>query len=312
MLQHDCSKDKILPLSKKEKAAKEKSLAFTWVSFMMTREPEEIKKFLKYGNPSDRLIALAEVNIPMRVDGYLKNVTFPYSLNTAAGKKKAYSICKRVSEFLQYIPTLAHNLLKDIKTDVKHRRSDTQSNIHMVAEAVLNRVATEFKPEVLFSFDSLILWVKTVYGKELGYLTVRRALEFLETAGYLKVVEWGKRGERSKATKIKVDLSPKEYILTYTSDCDMWLDCTAHGMTKVYARESGTRQDVLEAKIHHYIDQQEKEDTVVSRHAAGYRLFPTTDAKLVEQAASAAIDSEEVLWDDIYIDRLLGRMVQPL
>ena len=279
---------------------------------MMTHESDEIKKFLKYGNPSDRLIALAEVNISMQVDGYLKNVTFPYSLNTAAGKKKAYNICKRVSEFLQYIPTLAHNLLKDIKTDVKHRRSDTQSNIHMVAEAVLNRVATEFKPEVLFSFDSLILWVKTVYGKDLGYLTVRRALEFLENAGYLKVVEWGKRGERSKATKIKVDLSPRDYILTYTSDCDMWLDCTAHAMAKVYARESGTRQDVLEAKIHHYIDQQFAENNVVSRHAQGYRLFPSADAKLVEQVATATVETEEVFWDDVYIDRLLGGLVQPL
>jgi len=284
--------------------------AFTWVSYMMTHEVAEMNNLLKYGTPSDRLIKIAAKSISMTTsEGRTRKIFFPESLSTGKGQKLLYKIAARVKEYIQTVPVQAHSLYEEIKATFSHRRKDTLSNYLMVAEAVCHRAASEFKHEVLFAFDSIIEWVKSVYGKDLGYLTVRKALEALEAAGFFKVREWGVRGNRSKCTKIEILTSSRNYILTYTSKVDDWLLYLDHAMMKVYSRESTTRQDVLEQNIHTYAEHVSKETSLYSQ---GYRLFPSTDAKLVESTESAVVEIEEVLWDDVYIDRLLGGMVQPM
>lgn len=279
---------------------------------MCSREATEIDHFLKYGNPSDRLIGLSEAKFVMRVDGHLKNVEFPYSLNTAAGKKKAYSIIKKVRQYINDVPSLAYGLLLDVRKNVTHRRSDTQNNIQMVAEAVINRVASEGKPEVLFAFDSIITWVKTAYGKELGYLTIRRSLELLQAQGYLTVVEWGKRGKRGRCTKIKVDLNFEREFEDFSVEAELWVEFTAPIMDAVYARESTTRQDVLEAQIHFYADQVLVEANAESRHAQGARLFTKSSARIVTDASDEVVleTIEKVFYnDEDYVTGLLGELV---
>jgi Fe2+ or Zn2+ uptake regulation protein len=302
----------VLPLTKKERAARDKILAFSWIAFRMTREEAEFKHFLKYGTPSDRLIAISESKSVMMVRGKLRSFAFPFSLNTSRGQKRALAIVKRVYDYRRYMPNLAFELLTDIRTEVTHRRSDTQANIHMVAEAVLNRVATEHKPEVIFAFDSIITWVKTAYGKDLGYLTVRRALEVLQEKGFFEVTEWGKRGVRSRATRIKVNLRSDESKLQFTSECDMWLDLTVHVMDAVYKRESVARQDVLEASFHHYADKMAAEMMAESRWAQGARLFPKTDDRISIVAPIGVTSNDKDILNETYIDRLLGGLVPTL
>lgn len=291
----------------------DKHAAFAWVAYMLTHEPDEMRNVLKYGTPSDRLILLAETPRLLTVEGKLRKVTFPESLNKAAGQKSLFRIAKRVASYLQTIPVHSYALLQQIKATLKARRADTLSNYLMVAEAVCHRAASEFKAEVLFAFDSINTWIKAVYNKELGYHTIRKALEAVEAAGLFKINEWGVRGVRTKATRIEL-LTSEEYILTYTSnDVDDWMIYLDHGLAKVYQRESIARQDVLEAQIHHYADRMaaELEESKNSAYARGVRLFPATDDMILTKAQIVPIEEKEI-WDDAYIDRLLGRLVQPL
>lgn len=274
-----------------------KSKVYQWTAKAFTQHSKEISYLLKYGTPSDTLIQLADTT------------GFPYSLNKRSGQVAIYNAAVRISTYIKTVPVQAYALYLEIKDTLRHRRKDTLSNYLMVAEAVCHRAASEFKHEVLFAFDSVIEWVKSVYDKDLGYLTIRRALESLDEAGFFKVREWGIRGNRTKCTKIEILTSRRNYILTYTSKVDEWLMNLDHGMMKVYARESTTRQDVLEQRIHHFADQVVQDD---SRYLQGYRLFPTADAKLAEETTEVVVKSEEVLWDDVYIDRLLGGLVPTL
>jgi len=276
----------------------DKSKAYSWVAYMLTHQPEEMAKLLRYGTPSDRLIKIAEQPFIMTLsDGRRIPVFFPESLNKSSGQKLLYTTAKAVSQYIRTAPIQAFYLYEDIKKNFVVRRKDTRENYLQVAEAVCHRAASEYKHEVLFSFDSIIAWVKSVYGKELGYVTIRRALETLEAQNFLRVNEWGRRGIRNRATKIELITHPKEYILTYTSKIDSWLDSAVHGMMAVYRRESTTRQDVLEAQIHHYAEQVVNED---SRYAEGRRLF-------------ASVTTEKELEDETTnIDRLLGELVSTM
>jgi hypothetical protein len=301
--------DNLMPSKKPDKAK-----IFAWTAYMLTHQPEEMKRVLRYGTPSDTLIKISEQPVLMTTsDGKTKLITFPESLNTRAGQNLLFDAAQRVTEYVRTVPVQAHTLYEEIKATLSHRRKDTLSNYLMVAEAVCHRAASEFKHEVLFAFDSIIEWVKSVYRKDLGYLTVRRALEALQEAGFFKVREWGKRGNRSKCTKVEIMTSRRNYILTYTSKVDDWMMNLDHAMMKVYARESTTRQDVLESRFHHYADQLAAEMLEESKFAQGARLHFGSGDKLVEQATEeSVVEINEGLWDDVYIDRLLGRMVQPM
>lgn len=288
----------------------DKPRAYAWVAYMFTHQPEEMKRVLKYKTPSDELIKLSEQPVGMTTsDGKFKMITFPESLNTRAGQNALYETIVKVDVYLKTIPTQAYDLLQTVKSDLRVRRADTLSNIHMVAEAVMHRAASEFKHEVLFAFDSINTWVKSVYSKELGYLTIRKALETLQDAGYLKVREWGKRGNRTKCTKIEIIPIPRNYILTYTSNVDDWLLYNDHAMQAVYRRESTTRQDVLESRFHHFADQMAAEMMAESRWAQGARLFPSADDRMaVAEVTPIGVEIEEGLYET-HIDRYLGRMV---
>lgn len=291
----------------------DKHTAFAWVAYMLTHEPDEMRNILKYGTPSDRLILLAETPRLLTVGGKLRKVTFPESLNKAVGQKSLFKITKRVASYLQTIPVHSYALLQQIKTKLKARRADTLSNYLLVAEAVCHRAASEFKAEVLFAFDSINTWIKAVYNKELGYHTIRKALEAIEAAGFFKINEWGVRGVRTKATRIELRTS-EEYILTYTSNhVDDWMIYLDHGLTKVYNRESTTRQDVLEAQIHYFADRMSAElaESKNAHYARGIRLFDVADGKILTEAQIVPLEEQEI-WDDAYIDRLLGRLVPTL
>jgi hypothetical protein len=294
----------------KERQRADKSRAYTWVAYMFTHEPAEIQRVLKHGTPSDRLIKLAEHPVAVTTQGHFRLIYFPESLNKSTGQRLLFNAAKRISTYIKTTPNQAYDVLQDVLQNVTHRRSDTQRNIHMVAEAVCHRSASEFKHEILFAFDSIITWVKAAYGKELGYLTVRRCLEALEASGHIKVKEWGVRGNRSKATKIEILPPAQEYILTYTSKVDDWMLFLDHAMTKVYQRESITRQNVLEERIHHFADELASESPAWQPLA---RLFGSSDDNIDVEAIVPSFELEEKeIWNDIYIDRLLGRLVQPL
>jgi hypothetical protein len=300
--------DAVTKSKKRQKV--DKSKAYTWVAYMFTHEPAEIQRVLKYGTPSDRLIKLAENPIAVTTTGKLRLLHFPESLNKSSGQKLLFNAAQRISTYIKTTPIQAYDVLQDVLQNVTHRRSDTQRNIHMVAEAVCHRSASEFKHEILFAFDSIITWIKAVHGKELGYLTVRRCLEALEASGHIKVKEWGVRGNRSKATKIEILPLPQEYILTYTSKVDDWLLFLDHAMTKVYQRESITRQNVLEERIHHFADELAAESPAWQPLAG---LFGDSDDKIdVEALVPSSEIEEKEIWNDIYIDRLLGRLVPTL
>lgn len=286
-----------------------KTLVYSWAAYMWTHQPEEMKLFLKNGTPSENLIKLAETAVGMTLsDGKFKVFTFPQSLNSRAGQNSLYNALVAVKKYIYTIPAQAFHLFTEIKTTLRVRRTDARTNTIMVAEAVLHRAAVESKHEVLFAFDSINTWINAKYGKELGYLTLRKALEVLVEQGFIKVNEWGKRGNRSKCTKIEFLL--QEHILTYTSELDDWLLYSDHAMTAVYRRESVTRLDVLEANFHHFIDMMEDDEAAeikaTARLKSGARLFASTDAKMVE---STELSSEEVLENEVNIDRFLGRLV---
>lgn len=280
---------------------------------MMTHQPDEMSRLLKYGTPSNELIKLSEQPVGMTLsDGKFKVFEFPVSLNKAAGQKLLFEAATRIKTYLRTVPLQAYELLEHVRTTVKHRRKDTQANLHIVAEAILHRAASEFKHEVLFAFDSINVWIQAAYGKELGYLTIRKCLELLQESRILRVNEWGKRGNRSKCTKIEIIPLAKEYILTYTSKVDAWLDSAVHAMMKVYAREATTRQNVLEARIHHYADELAGQSIDGPAWPELARLFPVTDASMsVAENVSAPMTEEEFL-HELQINGFLGELVQPM
>ena len=287
----------------------DKPSAYAWVAYMVTHQPEEMARVRKYGTPSDELIKIAEQPVAMTTsNGKFKLVSFPKTLNSRAGQELLFKTLAQVDLYIKTIPIQAFDLLNEIKTTLRVRRADTKSNVLMVAEALLHRAATEFKHEVLFAFDSINVWVKSVYGKELGYLTIRKALEILVEQGFIKVNEWGKRGNRSKCTKIEF-LPLRNTILTYTSNLDDWLLFNDHAMMAVYRRESTTRQDVLESRFQHYADQVAAEMMAESRWAQGARLFPAADGKMAVVTPTGVAGNEKDMLNETYIDRLLGGLV---
>jgi hypothetical protein len=288
----------------------DKPSAYAWVAYMFTHQPEEIARVRKYGTPSDKFIKIAEQPVAMTTsEGKFKLISFPKSLNSRAGQNLLHETVIKVDLYLRTIPIQAFDLLNEIKATLRVRRADTLSNVLIVAEALLHRAASEFKHEVLFAFDSINVWVKSVYGKELGYLTIRKALEILVEKGFIKVNEWGKRGNRSKCTKIEF-LPLRNYVLTYTSNLDDWLLLNDHAMVAVYRRESTTRQDVLESRFQHYADELAAEMVMESRWAQGARLFPVASGKMVVlEPKSVSLQHEKELFNETYIDRLLGGLV---
>jgi hypothetical protein len=283
----------------------EVKLAYKWVAYMSTHESAEISRLIKFGTPSDKLIQLANQTTPIAG----KSIVFPLSLSKRSGQQLLFDVAVRFNLHLKTIPAKAYELLQHVKATVRHRRSDTQRNLHMVAEAILHRAACEFKTEVIFAFDSINVWVKSVYGKELGYQTLHKALEILEEAGIIRVNEWGKRGVRARATKIEILSITRKPILTYTSDIDDWLLYNDHAMTAVYRRESVARQDVLEAAIHHYAEQLvvlEDEFIKASEHWRKPGLFGFNSAKM-ESVEVVGTEKDQV--SDDYFNRLLGGLV---
>lgn len=271
---------------------------------MFTHEGSEIDHMRKYGTPSEKLIKLAEM--PINFKGRCH--TFPVSLNTSKGQKFLYSIIKSLDAHFKAIPIKVHNLFLYAKENVTHRRSDTQTNLLLVAEAILHRAASEFKLQVLFAFDSINVWIKAVAQKQLGYHTLRKAIEILEEFGILKVLEWGVRGNRGKATKIELLPVMRRSILTYTSDLDDWLLSNDHAMMAVYRRESVTRQDVLESRFQHYMEavalRDEEEALAIARMEDG-----TMERAFSKRAnMDVSVDVIEESEDDLF-SRLLGELV---
>lgn len=236
---------------------------------MMTHQPEEMKHLLKYGTPSDSLIKFSE--IPVNLLG--KKSILPVSLNTAKGQKLVYSAAVRINKWLKAIPSQAYSHFMHITDNLQVRRADTRNNYLMVAEAICHRAASEFKPEVIFAFDSINAWIAAKYNKELGYQTLRRALETLQEQGFIEVTEWGVKNNRHRATKIKVPME-RNYILTYTSKVDDWLLFNDHALTKVYSRENATRLNVLEAAIHAYAEKVLDDEQWVTEWRKSGKTFP--------------------------------------
>jgi hypothetical protein len=286
----------------------DKTLVYSWAAYMWSHHPDEMKKFLSRGTPSNELIKLSETPVGMTLsNGKFKVFIFPQSLNSRAGQNSLYNALVAVKKYVYTIPTQAFGLLTHVKATLRSRRADAKANTVMVAEAILHRAASEYKHEVLFAFDSINVWINAVYQKELGYLTIRKSLEVLIEQGFIKVNEWGKRGNRSKCTKI--EFLPQEHILTSTSDLDEWLLYRDHAMNAVYRRESVTRLDVLEENFHHFIDMMEEDEAAeiraTTRLKAGTRLFPAADDRMaVEQ-----VSSEKEVKHEVNTNRFLGRVV---
>lgn len=293
----------------------DKSKAYTWVAYMITHQPEEMQNLLKYGTPSDKLIQLSNRRVEITVDkGDSRWMTFPISLNKSAGQKLLFKATKDLLAFKKLIPLGAFVALQDIQDTVKLRRKDAQENLLLVAEAILHRCATEFKAEVLFSFDSINAWIEAKVGKTLGYVTIRKAIELLEEKFFIKVREWGQKGNRRKATKIYVNFDSAMWKAgEYLADCDEWVTSAAHCMNAVYSRESTTRQDVLEVHIHRY--SQKILDEAVSVIAGGTYwpampgLFRAVGASMNLAETSSAPMTLEDLLNEIQADRYLGDLV---
>lgn len=279
---------------------------------MWQRHPEEMKKLLKYGTPSDELIFLADQKFEYRVDGKLKFRSFPESLHKSAGQKLLFNAVKNVDEYKKAIPVLAYVTYREVVAQVKLRRADATQNVHMVAEAIFYRAAVEFKPEILFSFDSINEWINTKYGKILGYQTIRKALELLEEKFHISVREWGVRGNRRRCTKIALHFT-RETCASFLLDSDSWIFEGFDAFKAVEARESTARQDVLEHHIQRYLAKLE-DDSAPAVWGPVPRLFPVVDDRMVdtEIAEISAQFSEKVITYETYVDRLLGGLVPTL
>jgi hypothetical protein len=305
-----------LPLSK----TLERSRASAWVSHMLSHKPEEIYRVLRYGTPSDELIKLSQRKIFMHVDkDDIRGVRFPESLNKSKGQKLLYKTAQDVIEFKKRIPLGMFYAYNEAKFMIKHRRQDTTQNILMVAEAIFSRAAAEFKVEVLFSFDSINAWITEKYGKILGYQTIRKALEYLEEKAFITVREWGQKNVRYKATKIYVNLD-STWRRGEISEADEWILYNSAAMNAVYSRESTARQDVLAANFQKFLAEQEetkrKIDAEEPIHVIHRRRTLAMNAtigavKTEEKVYFNGIEMQEV-WDDEFIDRLLGSLVQPV
>jgi hypothetical protein len=278
---------------------------------MWQRHPDEMKKLLKHGTPSDELIILADKKFEYTVRGKTKFWSFPESLHKSAGQKLLFNAVKNVRLFTESIPLLAFATYSELVSTLKLRRADTTENTLLVAEAIMHRVAVEFKAEVLFSFDSINAWIKAKSGKTLNFLTIRKAIELLESKFYLTVREWGVKGNRRKATKIAVHLDSKLATSEIVMPADEWIISHVHCMNNVYSRESDTRQAVLEVHIHRYA-------AGLPIHEDGpawaplRRLFGDEDATMVLAETSSAPMTFEEMYDEVHSNRFLGELVQPL
>lgn len=230
-------------MSRKLTAA-QKCKAYAWVAYMTTHHPDEMVRVRKHGTPSEGVEKLRR--------------GFPLSLKSRRGQQLLFDVLKRYDLHCKSIPQKSFELLQHVKTTVKHRRADTQANLHLVAEALLHRSAFDYKQEIIFAFDSINTWLDAVYKKTLAYHTLRRCLEMLDEQGIITVVEWGKRGYRQAATRIRMN-----YVTHFgrkrPAGLDDWLMMSDHGMYAVHGRESTTRQDVLEATINWFSDKMAEE-----------------------------------------------------
>jgi hypothetical protein len=284
-----------------------KPMAYTWVAYMITHAPEEMARVRKYGTPSDRLIYLASKRTFMTLkSGETRRVFFPVSLNTNRGQKLLFDILKRIDLHIKAMPIKAYELFQHVKKSVTHRRKDTLANLMMVAEAVIHRAASEYKTEVLFAFDSINSWIHAKYGKTLGYLTLRKAIEMLQEQGILRVNEWGQKNIRHKSTKIEILLLKAKTELNYSAEIDEWFLYNDHAMVAVYKRESVARKDVAAGLVHseaaniRHKMMTERIDKVL---ASGSWLGRSTTIIKVER-------KEEIEVSDDYFTRLLGELVQ--
>lgn len=298
--------------TRRERDTDIKAIAFAWAAYLITHASEEITQFRKFGTPSDELIALSNKKITLTLSsGTVETSCFPVSLNTRAGQSLLFNAVSQVNQYLKDLPRHALSVLNDIKVSIQARREDTRTNVQLVAEAILHRVASEFKPEVLFAFDSINAWIKAAYGKELGYLTIRKALETLEQQGYLVVREWGKRGVRTRCTKIYMLFKRK--LTVSQAQVDDWLVSIDHALMAVYSRESVTRQDVMAQKFYHYVEQLVDSDPELSLYAQGARLFPARNDRLAVVGVARDVTSQEMKDNvHVYTSRFLGRLVSPL
>lgn len=285
-----------------------KPMAYSWVAYMVTHAPEEMARVRKYGTPSDELIRLAEKPTAMILkSGEVRSIFFPISLNTNRGQKLLFEILKHVDLHIKALPIKAYELFQHVKKTVSHRRKDTVANLHMVAEAIIHRAACEYKTEVIFAFDSINTWIEAKYSKVLGYLTLRKALELLEQAGILRVVEWGTKNVRHRATKIEIIPVARKTELTYSAEIDDWLLFSDHAMVAVYKRESVARQDVLEVAIHSHIESISASEMTAKIDRV---LLQGAFFKRADSTVTIEVRREEV--SDDYFARLLGELVQPL
>jgi hypothetical protein len=300
LIPHD---EKDINLSIKKAKDSKKSRAYAWAAFMWQRHPDEMKKLLKYGTPSDELIFLADQKFEYTVRGKRKFRSFPESLHKSTGQKLLFNAVAHVAEFKKEIPVLAYITYREIAAQVKLRRNDATTNMHMVAEAVFYRAAVEFKSEVLFSFDSINAWITAKYNKTLGYHTIRKALELLEAKFYIHVREWGVKGNRRRCTKIGLNFT-KDTCASFLLDSDKWIFEGFAAFKAVESRETTARQNVLEVHIQNYLNR-DQDSSKGPVWAPVPKLFPKADAKITEQV-------EEIIdgvWTDDYLDRLLGELV---
>lgn len=272
-----------------------------------------MKKLLKYGTPSDELIRLADKKFEYTVRGKKKFRSFPESLHKSSGQKLLFKAATAVDSFKKEIPVLAYVTYREIAAQVQLRRADATANLHMVAEAIFYRAAVEFKPEILFSFDSINAWIQSKYGKVLGYHTIRKAIELLQSKFYLQVVEWGVKGNRRRCTKMSLNFT-KATCASFLLDSDQWIFEGFAAFKSVESREITARQDVLEIHIQRYLAKLE-DGNATPVWSDVPRLFPKADDRIAVVSAASddvVVMEEDTLTDEDYFNRLLGGMVPTL
>lgn len=292
----------------------EKARAYTWVAYMMQRHPEEFKKLLKYGTPSDEMIRLTYRRIFLHVDkDDVRRVRFPLSLHKSAGQKLLFKVTQDLYAYKLALPEALYHAFEEAKVLVKCRRADATANVLIVAEAVFSRAASEFKQEVLFSFDSINAWIKCKYGKILGYQTIRKALELLESKFIITVREWGQKGIRNKATKIYIHLD-SSWRNCNLGKADEWILNNSSAMKAVYAREDFTRYSVKEAETQaHLAREQAKEPVIGPVWSTLVDLFGPKHDTIVEKPADAVPTTiVEEAWKNDDFNRFLGGLVSSM
>ncbi|GAA3194048.1 hypothetical protein ACFO1B_03785 [Dactylosporangium siamense] len=292
----------------------DKSQGYRWVTWLRSHHRSEFARILRYGTPSDELVALAEFPVLLRSahESEMEWVEFPLSLSRRSGQALLFETAKQVDSYMKSIPMFSWTTVSSCREISSTRRTwEMRRSAELVAEAILYRAAVEFVNTVLCAYSTIQTWISKAHGVELSLLGIGNALRWWsEVEGSpFSVLEWGQRGGFGQPTRIRIRFgtevgatpsptpeapartSPRRPTGTTRSfrasqeQADEWVLSYAHAMNAVYrlqdelkAHAQKRRKEQGERKSIEHAQEKEAIRKRVTEHLrAGQPLFGTLE-----------------------------------